>query len=411
MTGLLSRMNQTLDPSFLEAGHVAYLRSLPAAVEALKMHGMADVVNALVVALLSEGHVLLEGNPGLGKTALVRALSAALGLGNEAVGRVQFTPDLMPSDITGTLMPADDGSGRLVFTRGPVFCSLLLADEINRATPKTQSAMLEAMAEYQVTVLGETHQLRHWRDAGRETYRTPFMVMATQNPIDQEGTYTLPEAQSDRFMFKINLTTPGADVLDKIILKALEPTGEPKQRQVVGDDPVQVMAAGARLHEISQAVMSVRLSPLVRDHINNLVQATNLHFDQLRGFDGPRAARLRELVEKRVTYPLGPRAGIALARASVGWAAAVLVDPGQAAHGTSAQTPRALAEIIVPTLRHRIKISHDYASLATAHAEAAALDAFIRDLAVACAPQGPSGGNYPEDFRLALERARMTIRL
>ena len=201
-------MTQNLDPSLLEAGHVDFLRNIPPAVTALGMHGMDPIVNALVVALLTGGHVLLEGNPGLGKTALVRALSAALGLGADAVGRVQFTPDLMPADITGTLMPAEDGSGHLVFAPGPVFCSLLLADEINRATAKTQSAMLEAMAEYQVTVLGKTHALRHWKENGRFPYQTPFMVMATQNPIETEGTYPLPEAQVDRFMMKVIITYP-----------------------------------------------------------------------------------------------------------------------------------------------------------------------------------------------------------
>src|SRR5690625_3823191 len=168
--------------SDLEPNDVAFLHSIPAKVEGLGMYGMADIVNALVVALLTGGHVLLEGNPGLGKTRLVRALSEALGLGREAMGRIQFTPDLMPADITGTLMPADDGSGKLHFKQGPIFCNLLLADEINRATPKTQSAMLEAMAESQVTVLGNRYELRplHY------DWREPFMVMATQNPIEQE---------------------------------------------------------------------------------------------------------------------------------------------------------------------------------------------------------------------------------
>lgn len=404
-------MDQIRDPSSLEAGHIAYLRGIPAAVEALDMHGMADVVNTLVVALLTEGHVLLEGNPGLGKTALVRALSSALGLGKQAVGRVQFTPDLMPADITGTQMPADDGSGRLDFSPGPVFCSLLLADEINRATPKTQSAMLEAMAEYQVTVLGKTYPLRHWRDAGRQSYRTPFMVMATQNPIDQEGTYALPEAQSDRFMFTINLSMPGADVMGRIITKALKPLDAAQQRHGAAEDPVQVAAAGARLHEIGQSVLSVGLPPLVLDHINNLVQASNQHFDQLRGIGPARVSRLRELVERRVTYLLGPRAGMALARAAVGWAAAVLVEPAQAGHATTAQTPRALAEILVPVLRHRIRISHDYAAMAAPHAEAAALDDFIRELAAACAPDGPAAGSYVGDFANFLDRARKDIRL
>ncbi|MCB0128566.1 MAG: AAA family ATPase, partial [Caldilineaceae bacterium] len=154
------------------------------------MKDLDEVVRLCFVALYTNGHVLLEGNPGLGKTALVRALGDTLGF---AKGRIQFTPDLMPADITGTYIPIPrDGLMTLEFRPGPINTSLLLADEINRATPKTQSAMLEAMAEKQVTVLGESRKLP-----------VPFMVLATQNPIDHEGTYTLPEAQSDRFMFKL----------------------------------------------------------------------------------------------------------------------------------------------------------------------------------------------------------------
>ncbi|MDO9526050.1 MAG: AAA family ATPase, partial [Gemmobacter sp.] len=400
-----------LAPSFLESGHVAHLRTIPARVEAQGMHGMTDIVNALVVAVLTGGHVLLEGNPGLGKTALVRALSGAMGLGKKAVGRIQFTPDLMPADITGTLMPAEDGSGRLVFAPGPVFCSLLLADEINRATAKTQSAMLEAMAEYQVTVLGCTHQLRHWKDDRRDAYRTPFMVMATQNPIDQDGTHALPEAQSDRFMFKINMAMPGADVIGKIIAKALTADALPSDVEQRTDDPVQVSEAVKRLHEISDAVLTVSVLPQVADHINNIVQASNLQFDQLRDISPPRVTRLRELVGPRVIYPLGPRAAMALARAATGWASVVLVAPDRAANETVAFTPQALAEMVVPVLRHRIRIAHDYNESATPQAEAAALDGFIRDLAAACAPDGPRVGNYPADFVAALERARARVKL
>jgi hypothetical protein len=149
----------------LRPDDIRYLQSIPAAVTAQGMKDLDDIVRLLIVALLSGGHVLLEGNPGLGKTALIKALSNALGLGDAAVGRIQFTPDLMPADITGTLMPSDEDGARLVFRKGPIFHELLLADEINRATPKTQSAMLEAMAEHQVTVLGERRYLRS-RGAG-----------------------------------------------------------------------------------------------------------------------------------------------------------------------------------------------------------------------------------------------------
>lgn len=398
------------DGSFLESGHVSFLRSIPQTVEAGDMHGLGHVVNALVVALLTGGHVLLEGNPGLGKTALVRALSTAMGLGTAAVGRIQFTPDLMPADITGTLMPDDQGTRRLTFTRGPIFCNLLLADEINRATPKTQSAMLEAMAEYQVTVLGKTHRLRDWKQDRRTPYRTPFMVMATQNPIDQDGTHSLPEAQSDRFMFKIAMAMPGATVTERILRKALK-SDRPEGAAAALDDPARVAEAMARLHEISEAVLSVPLPPLVADHIVNIVQATNLHFDELRGITPDRLKRLHEVVDKKIVYPLGPRAAQAMARAALGWAAVALVRPEDAATGTPAHAAQALAETVVPVLRHRLKIEHDYAEHATLGSTAAAVDDFIRKLAVAAAPAGPSHGGYPASFELAMRSAQDKVRL
>jgi MoxR-like ATPase len=399
-----------MEMSLLESKHVTFLRETPGRVERIGMHGMTDIINVLMVAFLTGGHVLLEGNPGLGKTALVRALSEAMGLGRDAVGRIQFTPDLMPADITGTLMPAEDGSGRLVFSPGPVFCNMLLADEINRATAKTQSAMLEAMAEYQVTVLGKTHQLRQWKEDRHEPYRTPFMVMATQNPIDQDGTHALPEAQSDRFMFKINMTMPGAEVIRQIIAKGLK-ADKPKKEDARVDDPVQVAAAVQRLHEIAEAVLSVRLLPEVETHIGNIIQASNLQFGELNNMSVARVQKLRELVEGRVIYPLGPRAAMALARAAIGWSAVALVTPDQAAGGTEGYEIEALAAMVVPVLRHRIRITHDYNDLATPRDEAAALDDFIRKLAEATAPDGPRSGNYPADFTHALEKARSNIRI
>jgi MoxR-like ATPase len=158
--------------------------------------GHQDLIEDIFIALVCGGHCLLEGVPGLGKTLLVRSLGEILSL---SFSRIQFTPDLMPADITGTNMLTDDPSGRKVFEfqRGPVFAHIVLADEINRATPKTQSALLEAMQEQNVTVGGKLHRLEH-----------PFMVLATQNPIEMEGTYPLPEAQVDRFFFKLVLEFP-----------------------------------------------------------------------------------------------------------------------------------------------------------------------------------------------------------
>ncbi|HUG32557.1 MAG TPA: AAA family ATPase [Acidimicrobiia bacterium] len=170
-----------------------------------RIAGQPALIRQTLVGLLAEGHVLLEGVPGLGKTELVKAFSEALGIG---FSRVQFTPDLMPADIVGTqvLEETESGHRHFEYQAGPVFTNLLLADEINRATPKTQAALLEAMQERQVTVAGETRPLPR-----------PFLVLATQNPIELEGTYPLPEAQLDRFMFKATVNPPTAEVLEEIL--------------------------------------------------------------------------------------------------------------------------------------------------------------------------------------------------
>src|SRR3954466_4751252 len=167
--------------------------------------GHPEIVESTVIALFAGGHVLLEGVPGLGKTLLVRTLSEVLDL---SFNRIQFTPDLMPADILGTNMVMETQGGRreFQFQRGPIFAHLVLADEINRATPKTQSALLEAMQEHQVTAGGEIRKLAE-----------PFFVMATQNPIDQEGTYPLPEAQLDRFFFKVLVGYPSASELAEVL--------------------------------------------------------------------------------------------------------------------------------------------------------------------------------------------------
>lgn len=391
----------------LEATHVDYLRAVPPKVEALGMHGLDDIVRACVVALASGGHVLLESNPGLGKTALVRALSQALGLGRGAVGRVQFTPDLMPADITGTLMPHEDGSGRLEFRKGPIFCNLLLADEINRATAKTQSAMLEAMAEYQVTVLGQTYPLRAEKIVGRSIYMTPFMVLATQNPIDQDGTHSLPEAQSDRFMFKLNMPMPSAENLRKILQKELNPSAARSMRPQAPSQDLEHAEAFATLHDVVEALQSVELPMQVSRHISNMIQASNQQFDQVEGIS---AAGIRNLQAEaaKIIYPLGTRAAIALGKGAVAWAAAVLVPPYEASIRVGAETPRALAQILVPCLRHRLKILHDYHSTTTPEAEAQALEAFIRNFAKLCAPEQDG---YAPLFRNALDEAARSIRL
>ena len=168
--------------------------------------GQDDVVEGVLIGLSANGHILLEGQPGLGKTMLVRSLSKALSLD---FSRIQFTPDMMPADVTGTnVLAQGDGGRAFEFRRGPVFAHILLADEINRATPKTQSALLEAMQERSVTVGGKKHILDE-----------PFLVMATQNPIEQEGTYPLPEAQLDRFFFKLLVPFPTKQELSDIVTR------------------------------------------------------------------------------------------------------------------------------------------------------------------------------------------------
>src|SRR6187549_2569341 len=180
------------------------LRPLRTALQEV-LFGKEELIDLLICGVLARGHLLLEGLPGLGKTELVKGLARALELDTR---RIQFTPDLLPGDITGNPVLQETASGRqFVFQPGPLFTNLVLADEINRASPKTQSALLEAMQERRVTVLGETH-----------TLPSPFFVLATQNPIELEGTYPLPEAQLDRFLFKLEVHSNDADTLEKIVL-------------------------------------------------------------------------------------------------------------------------------------------------------------------------------------------------
>ena len=215
--------------------------------------GQDDIVDNVLVGLAANGHVLLEGMPGLGKTLLVRSLSKALSLD---FSRIQFTPDMMPADVTGTniLSQSDGGARAFEFRRGPIFANIVLADEINRATPKTQSAMLEAMQERSVTVGGKKHELHE-----------PFLVMATQNPIEQEGTYPLPEAQLDRFFFKLIVPYPTKAELAEVVNRT---TGgdlaEPLA--VASADDVLKMRSIVREVPIAQNVLDYGLSLIVGTH-------------------------------------------------------------------------------------------------------------------------------------------------
>jgi MoxR-like ATPase len=215
--------------------------------------GHTGIVHGVLTCLFVGGHALLEGVPGLGKTLLVRTLSQVLDL---AFNRIQFTPDLMPSDIIGTNIITESGDGKRIFSfqPGPVFAQIVLADEINRATPKTQSALLEAMQEHSVTVGGTIHKLKE-----------PFFVMATQNPIEQEGTYPLPEAQLDRFFFKLNLQYTGREEMATIL-----------DRTTRGEWPTAAKVMdGAEVAQWQQLVRELLIAPPVQDYAIRLVLATH----------------------------------------------------------------------------------------------------------------------------------------
>ncbi len=215
--------------------------------------GQKEVIRQVIIALLAGGHVLLEGAPGLGKTQLVKTMANVLDL---SFSRIQFTPDLMPADVAGTniLEKGDDGSGRFVFHKGPVFSHLVLADEINRATPKTQSALLEAMQEGTVTAFNNTYELPK-----------PFMVMATQNPIEMEGTYPLPEAQLDRFLFKINVKFPQYTELKEIVDLTTSGNDTILQNIANGMEILNIRAI-AREMPIAQLVLSYALKTVMHTH-------------------------------------------------------------------------------------------------------------------------------------------------
>lgn len=237
------------------------------------LFGQESLIEFVIVGLLSRGHILLEGLPGLGKTELVKGLARALSLDAK---RVQFTPDLLPGDITGNpVLQEINGRRQFVFQPGPLFANLVLADEINRASPKTQSALLEAMQEHRVTVLGQTHPLPD-----------PFFVLATQNPIELEGTYPLPEAQLDRFLFKLEVRVAGVEILERIV----------RHREIGVEPTVSPVLSGAELNELSTLARRVFLPDVVVNYLARLVDATN-------GFSG-------------VKYGASPRAALALAAAS-----------------------------------------------------------------------------------------------
>ena len=281
--------------------------------------GQDEVVEHTIIALLARGHVLLEGAPGPGKPPPVRTRGECLGL---PPARIQFPPDLMPADITGTNVVVEDAGGRRFrFQRGPVFTSVLLADEINRATPKTQSALLEAMQEAMVTVAGERYAIGD-----------PFFVLATQNPIEMEGTYPLPEAQLDRFLFKIHVPFPSAAELAAVIDRTFAPAsaGPRTARAPVLDKDT--------LLRIQAAAREIVLAPEVRDYAAALVLATH---------PNPKGP---ENVRRFVRYGASPRGAQALvgaAKVRAMWRGRVHVDYED------------VRAVVLPALRHRLILSFE----------------------------------------------------
>jgi MoxR-like ATPase len=274
--------------------------------------GQQRVIREILIAFLAGGHCLLRGVPGLAKTLLIKTLADSVKL---KFNRIQFTPDLMPSDIVGAeVIEEDRATGKRVirFIRGPIFANIILADEINRTPPKTQAALLEAMQEYQVTVSGERFVLER-----------PLFVLATQNPIEQEGTYPLPEAQLDRFMFNIVIEYPSIDE-ERRILAMTTGNAQPSVTQV---------ADGAEIERLHALVREVPAAENVIDYATRLVRATRPAADAL------------ENVRKWVRWGAGPRAGQALL---LGAKARALLD------GRSVAAPEDVSAVALPVLRHRV---------------------------------------------------------
>jgi MoxR-like ATPase len=316
---------QNLDEHELQqaAGEIGKLRDALNGV----LFGQEELVGLVITGLLARGHLLLEGLPGLGKTELVKGLSKSLRLESK---RIQFTPDLLPGDITGNPMLEEvDGRRKFVFHPGPLFGNLVLADEINRASPKTQSALLEAMQERRVTVMGESHMLPD-----------PFFVLATQNPIELEGTYPLPEAQLDRFLFKLDVRQGGADTLEQIVL----------HREMGVEPQIESVMDGAAFSNLTQITRRIFMPQPVANFIARLVNAT--HAGQSAAAQG-------------VKYGASPRAALGLASA----AKARAVMDGRL--NASFEDVRAVA---LPVLRHRVLM--DY----TAKLEGITPDVVIRRL-------------------------------